>query len=277
MTDTVVDTKIDDVPQDLSPLEEKALDKGWRPEDEWSGEADQWRPAKEFLDRGELMDRISDQTRQLRGQKDELATIKTALKEMGTHNSKIAEKEYDKAMLDLKSLKVQAMEVDDYERIVDVDEQILELKEAKKEVVETPVARETHPEIESWMAANQWYGRDVIMRGAADSISQEYMNMNPEARDNPKDVLEYVEKVMREEFPHKFGEKPAQRRRPTVTSEVGEPVARSTGRVKYTSRDMNGMQKKICKTFIEAGAFKTEQEYVDQLVELGEIDKQKGL
>jgi len=37
------------------------------------------------------------------------------------------------------------------------------------------------------------------------------------------------------------------------------------------------MQKKICRTFIEAGAFKTEQEYVDQLVSLGEIDKQKGL
>jgi hypothetical protein len=82
---------------------------------------------------------------------------------------------------------------------------------------------------------------------------------------------------MKEEFPHKFGEKTSQRRRPTATSEVGEPVSRSTGKGKYTARDMNGMQKKICRTFIEAGAFKTEQEYVDQLVELGEIDKQKGL
>jgi hypothetical protein len=127
------------------------------------------------------------------------------------------------------------------------------------------------------MAENQWYGRDVIMRGAADSISQEYMNMNPESRDNPKDVLQYVEKVMREEFPHKFGDKPAPRRRPAATSEVSEPMARSTSKGKYTARDMNSMQKKICKTFIEAGAFKTEQDYVNQLVDLGEIDKQKGL
>ena len=262
---------------DATPIEEKALDKGWRPEDEWTGEPDQWRTAKEFLDRGELMDRISDQTRQLRGQKDELENIKTALKEMGTHNSKIAEKEYDKAMLDLKSLKVQAMEVDDYEQIVEVDEQIQELKEAKKEVGATPAAPTVHPDIETWMSENQWYGRDVIMRGAADSISQEYLNMNPEARDKPKDVLQYVEKVMREEFPHKFDEKLTQRRRPTATSEVGEPMARSASKGKYTARDMNSMQKKICRTFIEAGAFKTEQEYVDQLVSLGEIDKQKGL
>lgn len=275
MTDTVVE----DVVIEATPIEDKAMDKGWRPEDEWTGEADAWRPAKEFLDRGELMDRISDQTRQLRGQKDELETVKVALKEMGTHNSKIAEKEYDKAMLDLKSLKVQAMEIDDYEQIVEVDEQIQELKQAKKEVVAAPEAapQESHPEIESWMAENQWYGRDVIMRGAADSISQEYMNMNPGSRDNPKDVLQYVEKVMREEFPHKFGDKPTQRRRPAATSEVGEPMARSSGKAKYTARDMNGMQKKICRTFIEAGAFKTEQDYVDQLVDLGEIDKQKGL
>ena len=262
-----------------TPIEDKALDKGWRPEDEWTGEPDQWRPAKEFLDRGELMDRISDQTRQLRGQKGELETIKTALKEMGDHNSKIAEKEYDKAMRDLKSLKVQALEIDDYERIVDVDEQIQELKETKKEPVEEKkTTPEMHPDIEVWMKDNQWYGRDVIMRGAADSISQEYMNMNPGAMDNPKEVLKYVEEVMREEFPHKFNEgTPTQRRRPAATSEVGEPVARSTGKEKYTARDMNSMQKGICKTFIQAGAFKTEQEYVDQLVELGEIDKQKGL
>ncbi len=259
-----------------TPIEDKALDKGWRPEDEWTGEPDQWRPAKEFLDRGELMDRISDQTRQLRGQKDEIAKVQTALKEMGDHNSKIAEKEYDKAMRDLKSLKVQALEVDDYERIVDVDEQIQELKEAKKETVEEKKAPEMHPEIEAWMKDNQWYGRDVIMRGAADSISQEYMNMNPGSMDNPKEVLKYVEEVMREEFPHKF-EGTTQRRRPAATSEVGEPVSRSTGKEKYTARDMNSMQKKICQTFIQAGAFKTEQEYVDQLVQLGEIDKQKGL
>ena len=262
----------------LSSAEDKALDKGWRPEDEWTGEPDQWRPAKEFLDRGELMDRISDQTRQLRGQKDELAKVQTALKEMGTHNTKIAEKEYDKAMRDLKSLKVQALEIDDYERIVDVDEQIQDLKETKKEAVavEEKKAPEMHPDIESWMADNQWYGRDVVMRGAADSISQEYMNMNPGSMDSPKEVLKYVEQVMREEFPHKF-EGTTQRRRPAATSEVGEPVTRSKGKEKYTSRDMNSMQKKICRTFIEAGAFKSEQEYVDQLVQLGEIDKQKGL
>ena len=92
MTEEVVDNI------ESTTLEDKALDKGWRPEDEWTGEPDQWRPAKEFLDRGELMDRISDQTRQLRGQKDELAKVQTALKEMGNHNTKIAEKEYDKAM-----------------------------------------------------------------------------------------------------------------------------------------------------------------------------------
>ena len=114
-------------------------------------------------------------------------------------------------------------------------------------------------------------------RNAESEISQEYMNMHPGAMENRKEVLEDVERVMKEEFPHKFSGDTTQRRRPAATSEVGEPVARSTGKEKYTSRDMNSMQKKICRTFIEAGAFKNEQEYVDQLVELGEIDKQKGL
>ena len=223
------------------------------------------------------MDRISDQTRQLRGHKDELATIKSALKEMGEHNSKIAKVEYDKAMKDLKSLKVQAMEVDDYERIVDVDEQIQDLKEAKQEVPpEETKPKAVHPDIEAWMKENQWYGRDVIMRGAADSISQEYMNMNPSSKDNPKEVLEYVERVMREEFPHKFEGK-TQRRRPAATSEVSEPMSRSTGKEKYTYKDLNEMQRGFCNTFVESGVFKTKQEYVDQLVATGDIDKQRGL
>jgi hypothetical protein len=50
----------------LTEIEQRASSRGWVPKDEWDGDPEEWRPAKEFIDRGELFKKIEDKIEQLK-------------------------------------------------------------------------------------------------------------------------------------------------------------------------------------------------------------------
>ena len=83
---------------ELSPTEQKAMEAGWVPQDQWEGDPDQWRPAKEFVDRGELFKKIEDQNRTIK-------EFKRALDDLKGHHAKTRETEYARALQVLKSQK----------------------------------------------------------------------------------------------------------------------------------------------------------------------------
>jgi regulator of replication initiation timing len=261
---------------DLSPEEVKAMDKGWVPQDEWEGEPDQWRPAKEFLDRGELMDRISSQSRQLDNYNKEIKELQVSMKALAEHNKKVAKLEYDKAMKDLKSKKAEALSYGDHDTVVDIDEQIDDLKTSKREIEtqedsapNTDNMGAAHPSIVAWMEENTWYNTNPVMRGAADALADAYVAQNPHIKDNPDAVLSYVNSAMRKEFPDRFG---APKRKPSGTADTSTSGSASSkgGKKKFTSKDLSQEQRTVAKRFAATGVM-TEQEYVDQLVELGEV------
>lgn len=276
MTDesTNVDIDIDANPAGLSDAELKASEKGWVPETEWEGDPDQWRPAREFLDRGELMDRISSQTRQLNQYNNDISELKDSLSALTEHNKKIAEQEYKKAMQDLKSRKADALDLGDHSTVVEIDEQMSDLKESKKniEVEETKPqqnSQQPHPEVEAWMGNNSWYNTDIVLQGAADAIAKQYMSSNPGSESNPGVVLEHVAATIKQEFPERFGQT---KRRPAATTEPsnnGSTTAKGK-KMKYTTAHLTPEQKQIAKSFAKTGVM-TEQEYVNQLAEMGEI------
>ena len=73
VTDPVVNT---------DPYESEAREQGWKPKEEYEGDPEKWRPAKEFVERGELFGKIDVLGR-------ELKETKKALKLLQEHNSKI--------------------------------------------------------------------------------------------------------------------------------------------------------------------------------------------
>ena len=253
---------------EYTEVELKAMEKGWRPESEFEGPEGEWRPAKEFLDRGELMDRISDQSRQLRSNAKEVEELKEAIQILGEHNRKISEREYEKAMADLKARKKEALSVDDYDSVVEVDEQMADLKDTKKKAeqsrVEEPQDQGPHPEILKWVEKNSWYNTDVVMQGAVDKLAEAYARNNPEAATNPSEMLKYIESTMKDEFPHKFNRRPA-------AVDSAEGTARGKAKTKFTQRDLSDEQRRVGKRFVDAGAFETMQEYIDQLAETGDL------
>ena len=94
----VVDEQTQPNQQDSAPqvdsYEQQAREQGWRPKEEYEGDPEKWRPAKEFVERGELFGKIDTLGK-------ELKETKKALKMLQEHNEKIKESEFKRAVEEL--------------------------------------------------------------------------------------------------------------------------------------------------------------------------------
>jgi uncharacterized protein YaaR (DUF327 family) len=261
---------------EMSEVEQKAFDAGWRPEAEFEGDAEDWVSAKEYLRVGEMMDRIKSQGNQLRSYTKKVDQLEEALQTLGEHNKKIAQEEYNKALNDLKSLKVEALEMGDHETVVEIDERMVDLKQNDPST--QPEPPQVDPVVDEWLQENTWYEQDAVMRGAADAMMQQITSSTPGIE--PSKVLDSVLETMKEEFPHKFGGTRGQTTRVTTTEidPTGTTRARTTTQKgsKYTERHLNEEQSRIGKTFVRTGALESLDEYAKQLADLGELDVQQG-
>lgn len=274
--------------REISSGEEKARADGWTPKEEWvesGGDEASWVDHKEFNFRGELMNRISSQTRNLKSRDRDIEELRGAIRELTTHNRKVAEAEYKKALRDLKHQKLQAAKEENPEAVIEIENQIDELKEHAEEFKNTASSTENvnqnqeepRPEFVAWVKdeKNSWYMKDNVMQYAANGIVAEYIRNNPEG--TPTEALEFMEKQIKEEFPHKFNNKRKLPRSSSVTEQDpngGGPGGDGGGKKKYNKSDLSEEQLVFAKTFEMQGALSI-QEYVNQLAELGELPSQQ--
>lgn len=95
-TEQIVDEPIVATPPEVSPVEEKARDLGWKPKEEFHGDEEQFIDAGEFLRRKPLFDKIEHMGK-------ELKETKKVLNLLQSHHSKVKETEYNRALAELKS------------------------------------------------------------------------------------------------------------------------------------------------------------------------------
>jgi hypothetical protein len=178
----------------------------------------------------------------------------------------------------LRKEKANALTEGDADKVADIEENIDKLNDAKKnsnfefDLGESePEAPGPNPEFLSWQSKpeNSWYGKDISMTATADALAVQFAQSRA-GQYTPKELLEHVDKQLRKEFPHKLG---TQTGRVSESSSSGVPRGKPR---KWSARDLNEEQRAIGRRFVEAGAFKEIQEYVDQLADLGEIPNQKG-
>ena len=276
--DDVVDPKIsDDTDQvdDLDPSEAAARERGWVSQDEWDGDAGEWVDHREFNRRGEFMQHISSQTRKIKSQEHKIDRLEEAIATLGEHNKKIREQEYNNALRDLRKAKADALHLDDHDTVVEVDEQIMDLKAAKAaadsddtgDKRKGPTADQValQRQIDGWVSDNPWYEKDVILRGAMDSVVSDTVARNPQLAGDFDALMDLAKKTIKKEFPHKFNSK-----RVRHGAIDGAPPKRGSNS-KYTEKHLDTEQRKIAHTMVKAGAFESVQEYVDQLAALGEL------
>lgn len=287
MTDQVEDFKLEfdddgNVIEEIQPGEEdhvdpeieRAMAGGWRPQEEWEGDPNDWISHREFNFRGELMDRITTQGKKLGAYEDQISEMRQAVEVLTEHNRKVGEAKYNQALEDVRQGRVEALEVGDYARALELEEQENELKAKKAEldvvpepVEETTESLEVHPTIQAWIdnPVNKWYSDNEDMADLADFIAAKEAQ-----RGTPiEDVLKKVEARVRASFPDQFKAPPQM---PSVNEPSGrKPRANSNGRKTYTARDLSPEQKDVANMLVKSGAFKNVQEYVDQLADIGEI------
>lgn len=182
----------------LTEIEQRANQQGWVPQDEWEGDPDQWRPAKEFLDRGELFKKIDEQNRTIK-------EFKKALEEFGKHHSKVQKVEYERAKADLLKSKKEALEEGDADAVIDIDEKLALVRDAAKNIpansVNIPDPAEQNVVFQSWVGRNSWYENNMAMRAYADRVGND---LGAKGGMSPTDLLAAVEKEVKKEFAHKF-------------------------------------------------------------------------
>lgn len=245
---------------ELSPIEQKAMEMGWRPLEEFSGDEVDFIDAKEFVARKPLYDKIGQQSKQLKN-------VTTAIESLKTHYGKVQETAYKQALAELKSERKRALVEGDADRFEQLDDDI---KVKEQEVADLraeqniPIVKEeptVHPDFANWQNQNQWYSSVKYMREFADELGGRLANTM-----TPKEVLAEVEKQVRKEFPHKFSN-PNKADAPEVGS------SRNTGRgTKADGIELNEQELKIMHNLIKIDpVLFTKEKYI------AELKKAKGI
>lgn len=249
----------------LSPQEQqkaKAVEKGWKPLEEYDGDPGDWVDAPEFLGRQKLYDRINDLKSTLtRSQREHQRDLKKIAEDM----AHIREQEYTRALRELETKRNQAQREDDVDAVVAVSKEIEEVKSKKlKEdltATKTPQDQgaQATPEFVEWQTRNDWFTKDHEMRSDAISIGTGYAFSNPNK--TQVEVLDYVEKKIKKIYSEKF-------RKPTPPTEgkvegsataARNPDRKATGSgKKLTLDDLPAEEQRIARTIIKSGAFKAQ-------------------
>lgn len=251
----------------LTEVEQQASTKGWKPEKEWDSTKGRWRPAQEFLDRGELFDKISSL-------KSEIYNLKKDYNLLADHHRKVSKIEYEKALKTLKSERTKAAEEGDTAAVVKLSEQIDELKDTQADTPPIQSQPILTQQMEEWVGANPWYRTDPELRVAADALGQAYVANNPGVPFEK--VLDYVGKrvvdLHPEKFPSKSKSKPSA---PTVEGTTNAPASgpsSSTAKSKQLREsDLSEDERKVMRTLIQRKAFgnitetEAKKKYLDEL------------
>jgi len=199
--------EISDKKPELSDIEKTAMEQGWKPKDQFNGE--DWVPADEFVRRGPLLKRISEQSKDLKELKAALEHFKEIFhkKETSTYTTRMDE---------LLAERLKAVELSDVEAFKKIDIEIMKLNQQRGElenVKQAPKIQEApkqDPAFVEFAAKHEanWFNNNspenIAMRAFANAIAQDLDRKHPTLA--PAEGLKIVEQRVREQFPHRFNE-----------------------------------------------------------------------
>lgn len=241
----------------LSPVEQKAMEMGWRPKEEFNGDEADFIPADEFVRRKPLFDKIEHQSK-------EIKSVRKALDALKEHYTKVQETEYRRALKALKSERRDALASGDADKFEQLDDEIKNVEEQAKKLKEediAPVEQESsvHPEFAAWTNRNPWYGSVKYMKEYADDVGTKLAAQGMP----PAEVLKAVEAAVKKEFPHKF-------RNPNKDSAPHAEASSSSQKSKGSAFELTEQERNIMNTLVRSGTM-TKEQYIKDL------KKAKGL
>jgi hypothetical protein len=239
-----------------------------------------WVSAREFNIRGELMGKIQGMGRKLNHLEQENVKLTQKQAALAAGTRQMVEKQYDKAMADIKRQRREAIEVGDYETLDELEERRDELKSKRDEMEAldepvTPAAQPGQVDIASM---------HPIERAFMDIVNTTPALKNDAAR--AQAVGAYADQVWGNnpdisvvDFMRQVGDhmNPPRERGPAGPQEGtgNRGQAGTRAKSKYTKNDLDDMELDMGKTFVETGAFDDLQSYIDSMASTGELSIQQ--
>ena len=234
-------------PDDIGPddqIEATAREMGWKPLDEYRGPPGKWRPAADFIERGEtILPIVRDQNRRLTEKTTKLETevgglrakvdvlVKngeeqlTVIQELRSFAKQADQRGYDRAMAELKTKQREAVQSGNTEAYDQLVEQAEQLEAARASAIPPkPPAPPTDarpeppalsPATQDFLRANRWFNRDPFLtRKMTEShldVLQDIQDgrLDIEGDDEPAQYEEAKRRIM-DQFPERFGMPPRQ-------------------------------------------------------------------
>lgn len=175
---------------EVDEIELQAREQGWLPKEEFKGDPELWRPAKHYVEMGEMMKTIKDQKQQIRGMKK-------------NHNEQIERLNlFNKAQLEQRIKDIQkemkiAVEDGDTQRVNELSDERAQAETAKNSLSNS--SESTDAELkEEWEMNNYWIfdpndPRVGVANNAFNAATRKGMTM--------EDALEFVDGIIQEKFP----------------------------------------------------------------------------
>jgi len=250
---------------ELTPTEEIAYEQGWRPKEEFSGNPDEWRPAKEWLERGELISKIKRLG-------NEVQEMRQSYHQLHQQNMQVARQAYQKAIQDLRAQRRAALENDDFvaadaieERIDAIKDHVREADRPQQAQQQAPVQSEAY---QAWVSRNPWYLEDEELHIYADAAVAHILKKNGGPMD-PKLLGSLVEERVKTRFPEKFGKGKGSSAPPSPSiggTHRGASRPSGNGKFAEAKKSMSDGERQIMDTYVNKLKLMTEDEYMADYV-----------
>jgi hypothetical protein len=252
-----------EAPVSRSKYEDQALEMGWRPQTEWTGDAEDFVTAKEFVQRKSFFDKIATQNA-------EIKELKKNIEQLTDHHKKVEEYTRKQVLTDLNKAKQRAYEEGNAAEVAKIDEAIVDFKlnevelRRQAEVESQRKAGVAAPEVAEWQDRNSWYLKDSEMTSYVDTFTAGFLATHPDAKKDPAAVLALIDKEVRARFPDKF--KNARRTAPAAVEGNNGTGAKP----KEAKIAISDEERRIAQKFVNRGLYKSVDDYVKELRKNGD-------
>ena len=243
---TTENQEIQEQPE-VNEIEQQAREMGWKPKEEYEGDPTRWVSAEIYVARAPLYEELERRGKETKRLRQDIEVLKQ-------NYSKMEEAAYKRALSSLKEQRKEAILNNELERVVEIDDQIEELKEVKPTQPQVDLS-DVQEKVNLWLQENKWYNEDQDLREYADGVGLALGRKNLP----PDEVLEQVAQKVKKMFPEKFQKKPSA---PKVE------MTPSGGKLKPADRvELTEDERKSMRTFVRQGLM-TEEQYIEQIKQM---------
>ena len=262
--------EVDSDEAEWSEEELQAMDSGWKPQDEWDGDPDDWVTAKQFNRNGEYLRKIHNQNRKIKQLDDVVGNLAKQQKQ-------IFDAGYAKAKRELKSALREANKEGDDATADAIENRIEQLEtqhQADVKVIDPATTQQVPPEVApefvSWVKRNEWFVKKPALRAFAESVGLAHAHGNPEKTN--VEIYQYVTDEVKKRFPEEFGQVMTPMKKKTGSPVVGGSDL--TGGTRGSSSEitrvsLSSEEKEVGRVLVDKGIYKNMNEYATDLKKFG--------